>query len=79
MNIKKACAIGCQKKLCISQVVFGRDGAGRPTMNLRQCLSNIGGVSVNFHGGGERKSLLIFSPFVFVHFYIILFISVYFS
>ena len=51
-------------KLRILQVVFGRDGAGRPTMNLRQCLSNIGGVSVNFHGGGKRKSLLIF-PFCF--------------
>lgn len=35
-----------------TQVVFGKDGRGRPTIGLRQCWSNIGSVGVSFHGGG---------------------------
>merc|ERR1719193_2147752 len=35
-----------------TQVVFGKDGRGRPTIALRQCWSDIKTVDVSFHGGG---------------------------
>merc|ERR1719244_611660 len=44
--------IGLGSVQTYTQVVFGKDGRGRPTLGLRQCWSDIRSVDVRFQGGG---------------------------